>query len=40
MGSHGAMDQGMAQMKTGTDMVPVLLPVWLPDLDSNQGHTD
>ena len=39
-GSYGALAQGIAQMKTGTDVVPAFIPVWLPDLGSNQGHTD
>jgi hypothetical protein len=40
-GGYGKLANAMAQTKMGTPVgVPRFVPVWLPDLDSNQGPAD
>jgi site-specific DNA recombinase len=40
-GSYAALGAMIAETKKGTlNRVPTFVPNWLPDLGSNQGHTD
>ncbi len=40
-GSYSALAHAVSEVKMGTlDRVPRYVPVWLPDLDSNQGPAD